>query len=419
MDIVHVKIPVAYGEGRYAFIRLQEEALKRDPDQTVFAWGCFLNPPDSDLPQCPADTAADSALGRTSHAPTLSQFMLAPSPREFQDSFAISHVPQPEFSQVLGVAEHDISQTFTSTPHGIRARLPLLNLRLGHPPHPEAASYTHLALLSVVQFDQRSQSRQFLALLLRPYHERGGPPEYLIGTYSNVRGNEGISEQYIRATFLSTEQLAEYSSKWVMTDVYIPHYPSRTMVDLEYNAIAHDNLRQAPAPVQFTVRLCGWSERLLELQDFACDVSSLQDGFHVFTISVRDGRGVGHKPRLEGFRILVGRCECGVENSKLGPLAVRLEVPSLQPDQCPTQSTHGMDHSDHVGSWLFSRGVGSRLIEVDAPGLDEGDAILLNLTLTTAKACSYTATDSPAEEVRTYLLGIEIHDPSFPRCRDR
>ena len=94
-------------------------------------------------------------------------------------------------------------------------------------------------------------------------------------------------------------------------------------------------------------------------------------------------------------------------------------VPSLQPDQSPTQSTHGIDHSDHVGSWLFSRGVASRLIEVNAPGLDEGETMLLNLTLTTAKARSYTPADSPAEEVRTYLLGVEIHDPSFPPCRDR
>ena len=62
MDIVHVKIPVAYGEGRYAFIRLQGEALKRDPDQSVFAWGRFLNP--LDLPQCPTDSAADSSLGQ-------------------------------------------------------------------------------------------------------------------------------------------------------------------------------------------------------------------------------------------------------------------------------------------------------------------------------------------------------------------
>ncbi|EJF56991.1 HET-domain-containing protein, partial [Dichomitus squalens LYAD-421 SS1] len=38
MGIFGVNITVSYGEGRYSFIRLQEEILKHIPDQTIFAW---------------------------------------------------------------------------------------------------------------------------------------------------------------------------------------------------------------------------------------------------------------------------------------------------------------------------------------------------------------------------------------------
>ncbi|OSD04009.1 HET-domain-containing protein, partial [Trametes coccinea BRFM310] len=38
MGIFNVNIPVIYGEGRYAFYRLQEEILRRIPDQSIFAW---------------------------------------------------------------------------------------------------------------------------------------------------------------------------------------------------------------------------------------------------------------------------------------------------------------------------------------------------------------------------------------------
>ncbi|RPD54431.1 hypothetical protein L227DRAFT_350059 [Lentinus tigrinus ALCF2SS1-6] len=42
MGIFGVNMPTTYGEGRYAFIRLQEKILKHIPDQTIFAWGPIL-----------------------------------------------------------------------------------------------------------------------------------------------------------------------------------------------------------------------------------------------------------------------------------------------------------------------------------------------------------------------------------------
>ena len=39
LGIFDVHIPPIYGEGRYAFTRLQEAILGRIPDQSIFAWG--------------------------------------------------------------------------------------------------------------------------------------------------------------------------------------------------------------------------------------------------------------------------------------------------------------------------------------------------------------------------------------------
>lgn len=39
MGIFGINMPLLYGEGKKAFVRLQDEIIKRDGDQTIFAWG--------------------------------------------------------------------------------------------------------------------------------------------------------------------------------------------------------------------------------------------------------------------------------------------------------------------------------------------------------------------------------------------
>lgn len=38
MGIFDVHMPMLYGEGEFAFVRLQEELIKRSDDQSIFAW---------------------------------------------------------------------------------------------------------------------------------------------------------------------------------------------------------------------------------------------------------------------------------------------------------------------------------------------------------------------------------------------
>jgi hypothetical protein len=42
MGIFDVHMPMLYGEGKFAFIRLQEEIMKRSCDQTIFAWKSLI-----------------------------------------------------------------------------------------------------------------------------------------------------------------------------------------------------------------------------------------------------------------------------------------------------------------------------------------------------------------------------------------
>ncbi|KAI1790973.1 heterokaryon incompatibility protein-domain-containing protein [Ganoderma leucocontextum] len=44
MGLFGVNMPTIYGEGRHAFVRLQEEIMKHIPDDTLFAWGDRIAP---------------------------------------------------------------------------------------------------------------------------------------------------------------------------------------------------------------------------------------------------------------------------------------------------------------------------------------------------------------------------------------
>jgi hypothetical protein len=117
MGIFNVHMPMLYGEGRRAFIRLQEEIMKMSDDQTIFAWNA----------------------GWSSYR---NRGLLAPSPEFFVDSGTFVR------SVHLG------STHFISTNRGINLQLPLQAL---------AAKGQYLAVLSC---EQLGKSDQLLAVPL-------------------------------------------------------------------------------------------------------------------------------------------------------------------------------------------------------------------------------------------------------------
>ncbi|KAF5024536.1 hypothetical protein F66182_3299 [Fusarium sp. NRRL 66182] len=93
LGIFDVNMPIIYGEGERAFIRLQEEIIRVSNDQTLFCWAY-------DDRHVPEDWAS----------------ILAPSPRCFKDSAIYTEWPVHEAS------------TYTMTNAGLSIKLPIMNL---------------------------------------------------------------------------------------------------------------------------------------------------------------------------------------------------------------------------------------------------------------------------------------------------
>ncbi|OJT03271.1 Vegetative incompatibility protein HET-E-1 [Trametes pubescens] len=111
MGIFGVNMPTIYGEGRLAFIRLQEEILRLVPDQSLFAWERTR---DSWNPVFAEESASD---------PTL----FATSPADFELSSRFDCITVKEAGELLGIPAYP-PPTYTITPYGLRTDLPLTAL---------------------------------------------------------------------------------------------------------------------------------------------------------------------------------------------------------------------------------------------------------------------------------------------------
>ncbi len=100
LGIFEINMPLLYGEGGRAFIRLQEEIIRHNNDQTIFCWSI---PP-----------------FYTSHKPRW-KGCLAPHARAFRDSA--------NYSPLQSTSE-ELRTDFQLTNSGLRITLPLINCML-------------------------------------------------------------------------------------------------------------------------------------------------------------------------------------------------------------------------------------------------------------------------------------------------
>ncbi len=117
LGIFGITMPTLYGEGEYAFRRLQEEIIQRIPDQSLFAWGS----------PCLPITQEPSTI-RVNFTPD-SGTLFAPSPRFFAS----------DCSKTIWATGDDVEsiklpvEEYTHTPYGIRTQLYLLPLKALNP----------------------------------------------------------------------------------------------------------------------------------------------------------------------------------------------------------------------------------------------------------------------------------------------
>ncbi|RDX45563.1 hypothetical protein OH76DRAFT_1473896 [Lentinus brumalis] len=113
LGLFGVKMPIMYGEGAHAFIRLQEEILKLTADQSLFVW-------DASTSDCALDAEVHDETRHT---------LLASAPAAFARSAGVKTLP---WEELVGPKERAQLEgelpTYESTPHGIRMAMPLLSV---------------------------------------------------------------------------------------------------------------------------------------------------------------------------------------------------------------------------------------------------------------------------------------------------
>ncbi len=154
MGIFGLHIPIIYGEGKGAFIRLQEEILKHIPDQSIFVWKRFASY------HCDWDSRPDT--------------LLAQSPAYFGSSGEIVSIPPSELERQIGVPVRPSPYIIMSS--GLRATFPLI-------------SFGPLVLLAVLACKdpdgylvclvlKRTFNRRVYAIGLTVFHESMSPTHW-------------------------------------------------------------------------------------------------------------------------------------------------------------------------------------------------------------------------------------------------
>lgn len=182
MGLFDINMPTLYGEGERAFRRLQEEILRRTPDQSLFAWGNVWKP----------FTDVDEELDEGASVPRAKKYQCAAcfstdkssitsSVDNFVDAGTITSVPHHEVRRRLQLS--DLSPTeYTFTSYGIRMQLPVLPLSAVLHPNATAVPHGH------------SISQWYLAIL---GCEDGRYPDHLLGRVCRILPSEsGIDLLY-------------------------------------------------------------------------------------------------------------------------------------------------------------------------------------------------------------------------------
>ena len=219
LGIFDINMPTLYGEGTRAFRRLQEEILKRIPDQSLFAWDDNHIEPLPKTEDALVDRRRFSLLTRYS-----ARSLFATSPAEFLRSTSIRPVPHSTFFRRLGLSNVPIPE-YASSPYGIRLQLPIL---------PISSCFSPWS----VDYEEFTQSSQWCFALLACEHSR--QPGHLVGRVSRLipsshsqleelqTGFVAITQAQHRSGYpklftLSPSQIRQLRPVLTMRTVYLPH----------------------------------------------------------------------------------------------------------------------------------------------------------------------------------------------------
>ena len=416
MGIFGVHMPITYGEGTYAFVRLQEEILKSFRDTSFLLWGHVL--PSENVSLGNPLAATSSALAKSGKAQRFSEedplstpeeCLLALSPDPFKDIPTLRAISPESFAGKLGPeieVEAVTHPTYTVTPYGIRTQSPLAMIRkfatLRTPPDVQ---------LFAMPLPYTDGNGGLAALLLRRRSNAKAKHEYAVGAYL-FQGSSHSSPTYYRFTFLrrSLDPMTNLLDSTRLVDLYIPHRPSKLDGDVKKLGILGRTSGS-------TIRLTNRCRKLLESQGFKVTEGAgmidipdeIQDVKYPNSV---DGRGtspaasftITHPAKISiarkdvTIRIAVGRCICKYAWEP-GVLALLVSTASSFP--VLNRKDHKRDNAVHVDSWPTSYGTATQRTSFRASGVKHF------LTLTISRAPSRGPSPSRPSQTH-YLLDVEI-----------
>ncbi|PIL27474.1 hypothetical protein GSI_10624 [Ganoderma sinense ZZ0214-1] len=278
MGIFGVHMTTIYGEGENAFFRLQEELLKRSPDQTIFAWGQIpysrWNPFAGDLV---LPGIVEGGLGLPPP-----RGLLASSPAAFLGCGASISISHDDLANLLNIDSLGLPE-YRLTSYGVRAAVPLIQLKTSDP-----SETRFLAVLAC-----RNERGALAALLLR--YQPHTTKRYFIGTdvYLPHHPDEVL---HFRKVFVPLADVVAHANRIQVTDVVLlpfdrhptahPFARSTTLENSKYTGGLSDIVRYAfflPHRLIETLQSRGFSLRTED--SFARD----NDGLMVNALWAWDG----------------------------------------------------------------------------------------------------------------------------------
>ena len=392
LGLLGIEMPISYGEGRVAFLRLQEKIAERTPhDASVFVWGPILHEQ-----QLTSGSLVLSTSPPISSIPTSSQpCLLAAAPKDFLWSSRTNHFsPKVLLRSLGGEAEH--IQGFTQTAFGFFARLPLLPLL-------SQGAHTYITLLPCNDSEER-----ILGVLLRSSAELSQANIFYVATVA-------VGDLHpAHITALSKETINSFRASLRIADVYISHrLPVRSAGFLE--ARLHATLSHGRG--SFEVRQTLWSRNALLWQGYEVSPASY---VNVALPSLEFGRtllsgaaspGVVISRSGEKISIRVGRCRC-LFGSRLGLLAVSASFQDqngtrdLLSECSECSQPHRFDHPAHISSWTFVRPVTAMKDPAVRP-----DTVMKDLEVDPQTTLRLTLfMESSSSRTKVLQLGAELID---------
>ena len=202
MGLFGVNMPILYGKGETAFLRLQEEIIKRSDDHTIFAWGMLNHnhvPHHPDLDDFdPDDATGTTGILAKSHRDFLGMEHIIASPPTRQEAASAYTLTNKGLHINLSLATTSPSDGTTIPSQTQTHQLAILNCQPVHDPH------TRLALpLTPTQAPNvflRMRTRTAITTLLSAA-EHGPFPSprwiYIPATPSQLPASQSLSDDEV------------------------------------------------------------------------------------------------------------------------------------------------------------------------------------------------------------------------------